>query len=45
MEPVPGHAGAHGVFDDRPEPHSLELNMKQPRPCLFAAGVALTPRR
>ena len=40
-EPLPGDAGAHGVFDDRAAPHSIELEMNKRRPWIFAAGAAL----
>ena len=40
-KPIPGDAGAHGVFDDRAVPHSIELEMNKKRPWLFAAGAAL----
>ncbi len=38
--PLPGDAGAHGVFDDRAIPRSVELEMNEVRPWVFA-GVAV----
>jgi len=35
--PLPGDAGAHGVFDDRSTPRSLQLELNKQRPWLLAA--------
>jgi len=40
-QPLPGDHGAHGVFDDRAIPHSIELELNKNRPWIFAAGAAL----
>jgi hypothetical protein len=41
-EPVKGDAGAHGVFDDRAQEHSVQLWMNERRGWLLAAaGVAV----
>ena len=40
-KPVPGDAGAHGVFDDRAEPVSIDLELNKRRPWIFAAAAAL----
>ncbi|HSP16811.1 MAG TPA: hypothetical protein VLV78_18845 [Thermoanaerobaculia bacterium] len=39
-KPLPGDAGAHGVFDDRTTPHSIELGLNKKRRWIFA-GVAM----
>lgn len=39
--PVPGDAGAHGVFDDRAQPVSIDLELNKRRPWIFAAAAAL----
>lgn len=39
--PLPGDHGAHGVFDDRSIPHSVELELNKNRPWIFAAGAML----
>ena len=39
-EPIPGDHGAHGVFDDRAEPHSRQLWATKHRRTLAAAGAA-----
>jgi NAD(P)-dependent dehydrogenase (short-subunit alcohol dehydrogenase family) len=38
-EPLPGDAGAHGVFDDVAIPRSIELELNKWRPWIFA-GIA-----
>ncbi|HEX4377556.1 MAG TPA: SDR family oxidoreductase [Steroidobacteraceae bacterium] len=41
FEPVPGHQGAHGRFDDRAQAKSLALSLTKHRaPLLVAAGAA-----
>ena len=40
-QPLPGDHGAHGVFDDRAIPHSVELEMNKNRPWIFAAAAVL----
>lgn len=41
-QPVPGDAGAHGVFDDRSRDTSIELELNKRRPLLLgAAALAL----
>ena len=40
-EPLPGDAGAHGVFDDRAVSRSIELEMNKRRPWFFAAAALL----
>jgi NAD(P)-dependent dehydrogenase (short-subunit alcohol dehydrogenase family) len=40
-KPVPGHHGAHGVFDDRATPHSVELELNKRRSWLVAGGALL----
>ena len=50
-KPLPGDAGAHGVFDNRAIPHSVELELNKKRPWIFAglalmaAGIAASTRR
>ncbi len=49
-QPLPGDHGAHGVFDDRAIPHSVELELNKKRPWIFAgllaaAGLAAVWRR
>jgi NAD(P)-dependent dehydrogenase (short-subunit alcohol dehydrogenase family) len=39
-KPLSGDHGAHGVFDDRAIPHSIELELNKRRPWVFA-GLAL----
>jgi hypothetical protein len=38
-EPLPGDAGAHGVFDDRSRPLSIELELNKKRTWLFAGAA------
>jgi NAD(P)-dependent dehydrogenase (short-subunit alcohol dehydrogenase family) len=38
--PVPGDHGAHGVFDDRAHPRSIQLALSQRRGLLAGAGAA-----
>jgi NAD(P)-dependent dehydrogenase (short-subunit alcohol dehydrogenase family) len=38
-EPVPGDAGAHGVFDDRASSSSMEVSLMKHRPLLTAMGL------
>ena len=40
-EPVPGDAGAHGVFDDRAQPVSLQLEFNKRRPWILAGAALL----
>ncbi|MBW3571798.1 MAG: SDR family oxidoreductase, partial [Gemmatimonadetes bacterium] len=40
-EPLPGDHGAHGVFDDRQRPYSLQLWATRHRTELVAAGAAV----
>jgi hypothetical protein len=41
-EPLPGDAGAHGVFDDRARGVSIEMELNKRRPWLLtAAGAAV----
>ncbi|HSP34369.1 MAG TPA: SDR family oxidoreductase [Thermoanaerobaculia bacterium] len=40
-QPLPGDHGAHGVFDDRAIPHSVELEMNKNRPWIFAGAAVL----
>ena len=39
-DPIPGDAGAHGVFDDRASPRSINLELNKRRPWIFA-GLAV----
>ncbi len=39
--PLPGDAGAHGVFDDRAHPYSVDLELNQRRPWILAGAAAL----
>jgi NAD(P)-dependent dehydrogenase (short-subunit alcohol dehydrogenase family) len=41
-EPLPGDAGAHGVFDDRSQNHSVQLWMNERRGWLLASAAVLT---
>jgi len=41
MAPVPGDAGAHGVFDDRAMAHSVQLELNKNRGWLLAGAAAL----
>ncbi|HEY3055779.1 MAG TPA: SDR family oxidoreductase [Thermoanaerobaculia bacterium] len=40
-EPLPGDHGAHGAFDDRAIPRSIELELNKKRSWIFAAGALL----
>lgn len=40
-EPLPGDAGAHGVFDDRARSYSVQLELNKRRPWFFAAAFVL----
>ncbi len=40
-DPLPGDHGAHGVFDERAIPYSLDLELNKQRPWLFAAAGVL----
>ena len=40
-EPLPGDAGAHGVFDDRAIPRSVELELNKNRSWIMAGAAAV----